>query len=61
MAVAAPLASIIDRLREAVGVENVLTAHSDLMVYECDGFAIEKNSPDVVVFPRTTRRTWPRS
>ena len=24
------------------------------MVYECDGFTIEKNSPDVVVFPRTT-------
>jgi glycolate oxidase len=24
------------------------------MVYECDGFTIEKNSPDVVVFPRNT-------
>ena len=54
MATAAPLASIIGRLREAVGVENVLTARSDLLVYECDGFVIEKNSPDVVVFPRST-------
>jgi glycolate oxidase len=52
MAIAAPLSSIIGRLREAIGVENVLTAHSDLLVYECDGFVIEKNSPDVVVFPR---------
>jgi glycolate oxidase len=48
------LPSIIDSLREIVGAENVLAARSDLMVYECDGFTIEKNSPDVVVFPRNT-------
>jgi glycolate dehydrogenase FAD-linked subunit len=53
MAIAA-LPPLIDRLREAVGVENVLAARSDLLVYECDGFTIEKNSPDVVVFPRST-------
>jgi glycolate oxidase len=45
---------LIDNLRRAVGHENVLAADSDLMVYECDGFTIEKNSPDVVVFPRNT-------
>jgi glycolate oxidase len=27
-----------------------------LVVYECDGFVIEKNCPDVVVFPRTTEQ-----
>jgi len=48
------LPPLIDRLRQAVGAENVLAARSDLMVYECDGFTIEKNSPDVVVFPRNT-------
>ena len=48
------LPSLIDRLRQAVGVENILAARPDLMVYECDGFTIEKNSPDVVVFPRNT-------
>ena len=48
------LPPLIGRLREAVGPENVLSAHSDLLVYECDGFTIEKNSPDVVVFPRNT-------
>jgi len=48
------LPPLISRLREAVGVENVLSAQSDLLVYECDGFTIEKNSPDVVVFPRNT-------
>src|SRR2546421_10113590 len=48
------LPPLIDRLRSAVGPENVLAARSDLLVYECDGFTIEKNSPDVVVFPRNT-------
>jgi len=46
---------IAQRLRQIVGTENVLAARSDLMVFECDGFTIEKNSPDVVVFPRTTQ------
>ena len=41
-------------LRSIVGADGVLTAHSEMMVYECDGFTIEKNCPDIVVFPRTT-------
>jgi glycolate oxidase len=48
------LSPLIDHLRRAVGHENVLAADSELMVYECDGFTIEKNSPDVVVFPHDT-------
>jgi len=51
----AVLPDTVRRLRAAVGVENVLSASSELLVYECDGFVIEKNSPDVVVFPRTTQ------
>jgi glycolate oxidase len=47
-------AALAQHLRQLVGSENVLAARSDLMVYECDGFVIEKNSPDVVVFPRHT-------
>ncbi|MBX7074904.1 MAG: FAD-binding protein [Pirellulales bacterium] len=27
-----------------------------MLVYECDGFVIEKNCPDVVVFPRTAQQ-----
>jgi glycolate oxidase len=42
-------------LRELVGSDNVLAARSEMLVYECDGFTIEKNSPDVVVFPRHTQ------
>jgi len=48
--------SLVDELREVVGIDGVLSAHSDLVVYECDGFVIEKNCPDVVVFPRTTEQ-----
>jgi glycolate oxidase len=44
---------LVPRLRSIVGNENVLAARSEMLVYECDGFTIEKNSPDVVVFPRT--------
>jgi glycolate oxidase len=48
------LTRLADALRRAIGADNVLTARSDLLVYECDGFVIDKNSPDVVVFPRST-------
>jgi glycolate oxidase len=48
------LPTIIDSLRAIVGADHVLAARSDLLVYECDGYTIEKNSPDVVVFPRNT-------
>lgn len=46
---------IATQLRRLVGSENVLAARSEMLVYECDGFTIEKNSPDVVVFPRHTQ------
>ena len=52
--IAARLPQLIDELRAVVGTDGVLSAHSDLVVYECDGFVIEKNCPDVAVFPRTT-------
>jgi glycolate oxidase len=48
--------TLIDRLRSIVGRDAVLTSPSDLLVYECDGFTIEKNRPDVVVFPTTTEQ-----
>ncbi len=45
---------LAEELRQLLGAESVLDAHSDLSVYECDAFVIEKNCPSVVVFPRTT-------
>ncbi|MBM3996584.1 MAG: FAD-binding protein [Planctomycetes bacterium] len=47
--------SLADHMRAIVGADNVLSSASDLVVYECDGFTIEKNKPDVVVFPKTTQ------
>ncbi|MEX2138457.1 MAG: FAD-linked oxidase C-terminal domain-containing protein [Pirellulales bacterium] len=49
-----PLAELTDELRRILGHEGVLSNHSELVVYECDGFVIEKNCPDVVAFPQTT-------
>src|SRR5947209_3308922 len=46
--------SLTERMRGIVGTGNVLSSPSDLLVYECDGFTIEKNKPDVVVFPKST-------
>ncbi len=46
--------TLADRLRAIAGPDAVLTSPSDLLVYECDGYTIEKNKPDVVVFPTTT-------
>jgi glycolate oxidase len=51
-----PTTGLIEKLRATVGANGVLTSPSDLLVYECDGFTIEKNKPDVVVFPGTTEQ-----
>ncbi|MCS6850624.1 MAG: FAD-binding protein [Gemmataceae bacterium] len=48
--------ALSDRLRDIVGPDAILTTPSDLLVYECDGYTIEKNKPDVVVFPTTTEQ-----
>src|SRR3954471_4630266 len=47
---------LIDRLKALVGRDAVLSAPSELLVYECDGYTIEKNKPDVVVFPTSTQQ-----
>jgi glycolate oxidase len=48
------VATLVDRLTRIVGRDRILTRPSELLVYECDGFTIEKNKPDVVVFPIST-------
>jgi glycolate oxidase len=47
---------LVRNLRKCLGAENVLSAPSELAVYDCDGYTIEKRRPDVVVFPRSTRQ-----
>ena len=37
-----------------VGADNVLHRRDEMLVYECDGYMVEKSVPDVVVFPTST-------
>ncbi len=47
-----PNIELIRRLRAALRPENVLSAPSELIVYDCDAFAVERRMPLAVVFPR---------
>jgi glycolate oxidase len=47
---------LVSDLRAALGRENVLWAPSELAVYDCDAFTIERHPPDAVVFPRSTEQ-----
>ena len=46
--------NLAEELRQLLGPDRVLDAQSDLAVYECDAFVIEKHCPNVAVFPKTT-------
>jgi glycolate oxidase len=54
----APAASgrLLNDLANVLGPENLIHQRDELVVYECDGYVIEKNVPDVVVFPTTTEQ-----
>jgi glycolate oxidase len=47
---------LLDRLRAVVGEGSILFNPDEVLVYECDGFVVDKKSPDVVVFPTTTEQ-----
>jgi glycolate oxidase len=47
---------LIARLGAVVGPAGMIHSASELLVYECDGYTIEKNRPDVVVFPTSTEQ-----
>ncbi|MBC7817316.1 MAG: FAD-binding protein, partial [Planctomycetaceae bacterium] len=47
---------LLDRLRDVVGEEGLLHKSEQLLVYECDGYVVEKKCPDVVVFPTSTEQ-----
>ncbi|MBD3671935.1 MAG: FAD-binding protein [Planctomycetaceae bacterium] len=44
---------LIRRFRDVVGEEALLYRPEELIVYECDGYVVEKKVPDVVVFPES--------
>ena len=50
-----PLASrLLAELTAIVGSDNVLHHEDELLVYECDGYVVNKKIPDVVIFPTCT-------
>ncbi|MFQ5730819.1 MAG: FAD-binding oxidoreductase [Planctomycetaceae bacterium] len=48
--------ALLDRFREIVGEDGMLFDVDELLVYECDGYVVEKKAPDVVLFPKTTEQ-----
>jgi glycolate oxidase len=47
-------ASLTRQVRAIVGEDAIVSRISELKVYECDGWTIEKSAPDLLVMPRTT-------
>lgn len=45
------------RLRALVGDDGVVDADDVLLVYECDGYTLERAAPELVVLPRTPAET----
>jgi glycolate oxidase len=48
--------TLLPRLRALVGPESIRSSPGELLVYECDGYTIERNQPEAVVFPTTTQQ-----
>jgi glycolate oxidase len=48
--------AFLDGIRQIFGDAAVITDPDSLLVYDCDGYTVEKNRPDVVVFPTTTEQ-----
>jgi glycolate oxidase len=45
--------ALVARLRALVGADGVVDRAEALLVYECDGYTLERAAPEVVVLPRT--------
>lgn len=51
-----PHTPLISDLRATLGPENVLSAPSELAVYDCDALTIERRRPEAVVLPRSAQQ-----
>src|SRR6202522_3456746 len=45
---------LLDELREILGADGIVSRTTELKVYECDGWTVEKSAPDVLLLPRST-------
>ena len=44
--------ALVTRLRAVVGADGVIDGAESLLVYECDGYTLERAAPELVVLPR---------
>lgn len=49
-----PFSALVQQLTQIVGKTNILFDPDELLVYECDGYIVDKSAPDIVIFPTTT-------
>jgi len=49
-------AALVDDLKRIVGTSHVLSSESELRVYECDAYTLEKELPSIVVLPDSTHQ-----
>jgi glycolate oxidase len=47
--------NLLDELTAIVGLEGIVLRDEELMVYECDGYTLERSRPEIVVLPLSTR------
>ena len=47
---------ILERLHTVYSPEGVIASEDELIVYECDGYVVEKKMPDIVVFPTSAEQ-----
>ncbi len=50
-------ATLVRRLRNIVGDDGVVSHATELSVYDCDGYTLEKSAPEIVALPRSTGET----
>ncbi|MDF1742795.1 MAG: FAD-linked oxidase C-terminal domain-containing protein [Gimesia sp.] len=50
----ASFSALVQQLTLIVGEAGILFDADELLVYECDGYIVDKTAPDIVVFPTTT-------
>lgn len=47
---------ILTDLRSIYQPQDIIASEDELIVYECDGYVVEKKMPDIVVFPTTAEQ-----
>lgn len=55
MPTSSKIQAILPRLRALAGQDGVIESESSLLPYECDGYTLERGTPEIVVLPASPR------